>query len=35
MPGKIVVVGSTNVDLIMKMSRSPQRGETVTDAVFL
>lgn len=31
----IVVIGSSNVDLIMKMSRLPQRGETVTDAVFL
>ena len=35
MPGKIVVIGSSNVDLIMKMSHLPQRGETVTDAVFL
>ena len=35
MSGKIVVVGSSNVDLIMKMSRLPQRGETITDAVFL
>jgi ribokinase len=31
----IVVVGSSNVDFIMKMSHLPQRGETVTDAVFL
>ena len=31
----IVVIGSSNVDLIMKMSHLPQRGETVTDAVFL
>jgi ribokinase len=32
---RIVVVGSSNVDFIMKMSHLPQRGETVTDAVFL
>lgn len=31
----IIVVGSSNVDLIMKMDRLPQRGETVTDAVFM
>lgn len=31
----IVVVGSSNVDLVMKMSRLPQRGESVMDAVFL
>ncbi|NLX54991.1 MAG: ribokinase [Planctomycetaceae bacterium] len=35
MSGKIVVIGSSNVDLIMKMSRLPQRGETITDAVFV
>jgi ribokinase len=35
MPGQIVVVGSSNVDLIMKMDRLPQRGESVTDAVFM
>jgi ribokinase len=35
MSGKIVVIGSSNVDFIMKMSRLPQRGETITDAVFL
>jgi ribokinase len=35
MTGKIVVIGSSNVDLIMKMARLPQRGETITDAVFL
>ena len=35
MSGKIVVIGSSNVDLIMKMSHLPHRGETVTDAVFL
>ena len=31
----ITVVGSANVDLIMKMDRLPRAGETVTDAVFL
>jgi ribokinase len=31
---KIVVIGSANVDLIMKMPRLPRVGETVTDAVF-
>ncbi len=35
MAGRIVVVGSSNVDLIMKMSHLPRRGETVTDADFL
>ena len=35
MSGIIVVIGSSNVDLIMKMSHLPQRGETVTNAVFL
>ncbi len=30
----IVVVGSANVDLIMKMERLPRVGETVTDAQF-
>lgn len=33
--GRIVVVGSSNVDLIMKMDHLPQRGESVTDAVFM
>lgn len=32
---KIVVVGSSNVDLIMKMDHLPKKGETVTDAFFL
>ena len=32
---QIVVVGSSNVDFIMKMPHLPQRGETVTDATFL
>lgn len=31
----ITVVGSSNVDFIMKMPRLPRRGETVTDATFL
>jgi len=35
MEQRIVVVGSSNVDLVMKMSRLPQRGESVSDAVFL
>jgi len=35
MSQQIVVIGSSNVDLIMKMSHLPQRGETVTDAVFM
>ncbi len=34
MSGTVVVVGSSNVDLIMKMARLPRLGETVTDAVF-
>ncbi len=34
MGGRVVVVGSSNVDLIMKMARLPKPGETVTDAVF-
>lgn len=32
---KIVVIGSSNVDLIMKMERLPVVGETVTDATFM
>lgn len=31
----IVVIGSSNVDLIMKMDHLPEKGETVTDAVFM
>ena len=31
----ITVVGSANVDLIMKMDRLPRPGETVTDAEFV
>jgi len=32
---KIVVIGSSNVDFIMKMERLPEKGETITDALFL
>lgn len=35
MDKKIVVIGSSNVDFIMKMERLPEKGETVTDAVFM
>jgi len=35
MGGSIVVVGSSNIDLIMKMPRLPKLGETVTDASFV
>lgn len=31
---KIVVIGSSNVDLLMKMDHLPEKGETVTDADF-
>ena len=31
----IVVIGSSNVDFIMKMERLPARDETVTDATFM
>ena len=34
MKKKIVVIGSSNVDLIMKMDHLPEKGETVTDAEF-
>jgi ribokinase len=34
MKNKIVVIGSSNVDLIMKMDRLPEKGETITDAGF-
>ncbi|MFW5832101.1 MAG: ribokinase [Prolixibacteraceae bacterium] len=34
MDKKIVVIGSSNVDLIMKMDHLPGKGETVTDAEF-
>ncbi len=32
---KIVVIGSSNIDLIMKMERLPSVGETITDATFM
>lgn len=35
MSKKIVVIGSSNIDLIMKMERLPKRGETVTNAIFV
>ncbi|MBT3382407.1 MAG: ribokinase [Prolixibacteraceae bacterium] len=35
MENKIVVIGSSNVDLIMKMDHLPEKGETVTEAEFL
>jgi ribokinase len=35
MKSKIVVIGSSNVDLIMKMDHLPEKGETVTEAVFM
>ncbi len=35
MSEKIVVIGSLNVDLIMKMDRLPEKGETITDADFV
>jgi ribokinase len=34
-PGRVVVVGSANIDLVMKMARLPKVGETVTDATFV
>jgi ribokinase len=34
MPGRIVVVGSANIDLVMKMDHLPKVGETVIDATF-
>lgn len=35
MKDKIVVIGSSNVDLIMKMDHLPEKGETVTNGVFM
>lgn len=32
---EIAVIGSSNVDLVMKMPRLPERGETITGAHFL
>jgi ribokinase len=34
MAGRVAVVGSSNIDLIMKMERLPRPGETVTEAEF-
>jgi ribokinase len=31
----ILVIGSSNIDLIMKMNRLPEKGETITDCSFL
>jgi ribokinase len=35
MKNRIVVIGSSNVDLLMKMGHLPEKGETVTDATFM
>ncbi len=35
MTNNIVVIGSSNVDFIMKMERLPKVGETVTDSIFM
>lgn len=35
MKDKIVVIGSSNIDLIMKMDHLPEKGETVTNGVFM
>ncbi len=35
MQNKIVVIGSSNVDMIMKMDHLPARGETVTNAEYM
>jgi len=35
MSNSIVVIGSSNIDFIMKMDHLPARDETVTDAVFM
>jgi ribokinase len=34
MAGRVAVVGSSNIDLVMKMERLPKPGETVTEADF-
>lgn len=34
MSGAVTVVGSSNLDLVMKMARLPKPGETVTEATF-
>lgn len=35
MKDKILVIGSSNIDMTMKMDHLPAKGETVTDAVFM
>jgi ribokinase len=35
MKKNILVIGSSNIDLIMKMDRLPEKGETVTDCTFM
>ena len=35
MSANIVVIGSSNIDLVMKMERLPRRFETVTNAEFV
>jgi ribokinase len=35
MMSNIVVIGSSNIDFIMKMERLPEMGETVTDCTFM
>jgi len=35
MSHSIVVIGSSNVDMFMKMERLPKLGETVTDGEFM
>ena len=35
MASRVVVVGSSNIDLVMKMEHLPRVGETVTDATFV
>jgi ribokinase len=35
MEKKILVIGSSNVDMIMKMEHLPKPGETVTDCSFI
>ena len=32
---RIVIVGSSNIDFIMRMERLPRVGETITDAKFM
>lgn len=35
MKDRIVVIGSSNIDMIMKMERLPRLGETITDGAFI